>query len=105
VPIDPLTHAPVAAGPAYIERIRQLPSKFTVTLRADPDNRFNHTAVVVLSGGEPVGYLPPELSHHYFDTLKDGRGVECPGRHAPLSAHENTGTDILLDLAGVPCAP
>jgi hypothetical protein len=103
--MNPITHVPVAAGPAYAERIRQLPSKFTVTLRADPGNRFNHTAVVVLSGGEPVGYLPPDLSPHYFETLKGGSGVECPGRHAPLSAHEDTGTDILLDLTGVPWAP
>jgi len=100
-----LARVPVAAGPAYIERIRLLPSKFTVTLHADSNNRFNHAAVVVLSSGEAVGYLPPELSWRYFETLKDGPGVECPGRHAPLSAHENTGTDVLLDLTGVPCAP
>ncbi|HEX6465007.1 MAG TPA: hypothetical protein VFZ98_11150, partial [Vicinamibacterales bacterium] len=60
MPIDPLTHVPVAAGPAYIERIRQLPSKFTATLRADLGNRFNHVAVAVLAAGEVIGYLPPE---------------------------------------------
>jgi hypothetical protein len=101
VPIDPLTHVPVAAGPAYIERIRQLPSRFTATLRADPGNRFNHSAVAVLGAGEVIGYLPPELARPCFERLKDGPGVECPGRHAPLVAHEDTGTEVLLDLTGV----
>jgi hypothetical protein len=105
VSINPVTHAPVAAGPAYLERIQRLPSKFTTVLKAEPDNRFNLAAVAVLAGGDKVGYLPPEISRHYFELLKDGAGVECPGRRAPLWAHENTGTDILLDLTGVPCAP
>ena len=102
--LDPLTHIPVAAAPAFIERVRQLPSKFTVTLRADPANRFNHTAVAVVSSGETIGYLPPELSRRYFETLKDGPGVDVPGRHAPLAAHEDTGVEVLLDLTGAPCA-
>jgi hypothetical protein len=101
VAIDPLTHVPVAAGPAYIERIRQLPSKFTVALRAEPGNRFNHTAVVVLSSGEPIGYLPADLSRRYFEELKDSPGVEVPGRHAPLAAIDDTGVEVLLDLSGV----
>ncbi len=104
VPRIPATRVPVAAGPAYAEAIQRLPSKFTAMLRAEPDNRFNHAAVAVVVSGEKVGYLPPEISRHYFDTLKDAaQPVECPGRRAPLSAHENTGTDILLDLSGVPC--
>jgi hypothetical protein len=99
----PLSHVPVAAGPAYAEAIQRLPSKFTATLRAEPGNRFNHTAVVVAANDAKIGYLPPEISRHYFQALKDGSGVECPGRRAPVSAHENSGTDILLDLTGVPC--
>jgi hypothetical protein len=102
VPTDPLSHVPVAAGAAYIERVRQLPSKFTVTLRAEPGNRFNHMAVAVLSGGDVIGYLPPELSRRYFETLKNGPGVEVPGRHAPLAAIEDTGVEVLLDLTGMP---
>jgi hypothetical protein len=102
VPIDPLTHVPVAAGAAFIERLRQLPSRFTVTLRAEPGSRFNHTAVVVLSGGDVIGYLPPELSRRYFATLKDGPGVEVPGRHASIAMIEDTGVEVLLDLTGVP---
>jgi hypothetical protein len=104
VPINPLAHVPVAAGPAYAEAIQRLPSKFTVLLRAEPDNRFNHTAVVVSASGEKIGYLPPEISRHYFDRLKETPGLECPGRRAPVSAHEDTGTDILLDLTEVPWA-
>lgn len=100
----PLTHIPVAAGPAYAERIQRLPSKFTATLTAEADNRFNLAAVAVTASGEKVGYLPPEISRHYFEALKTA-AVECPGRRAPLSAHDNTGVDILLDLTGVPCAP
>jgi hypothetical protein len=105
VSINPVAHVPVAAGPAYLERIQRLPSKFTVVLQAEPENRFNLTAVAVFAGGDKIGYLPPEISRHYFEPLKGGAGVECPGRHAPLSAQENTGVDILLDLTGVPCAP
>ena len=105
MPIDPVTHVPVAAGPAYVERIQRLHSKFTATLKAEPDNRFNLAAVAVLADGQIIGYLPPEISRHYFDALKTGSGVECPGRRAPLSEHENTGVDVLLDLTGIPCAP
>jgi hypothetical protein len=106
VSIDPITHVPVAAGPAYFERIQRLHSKFTVTLKAEPGNRFNLTAVAVLAEGEKVGYLPPDISRHYFEPLKAlPGGVECPGRRAPLAAHEDTGVDILLDLTGVPCVP
>jgi len=102
---DPITHVPLAAGPAYFEQIQRLPSKFTATLKAEPGNRFNLSAVAVHAGGDKIGYLPPDISRHYFDTLKDGGGAECTGRRAPVSAHENTGTDVLLDLTGVPCEP
>ena len=105
MPTEPLTHVPVAAGPAYAEQIQRLPSKFTATLHAEPDNRFNHAAVAVHASGGKIGYLPPEISRHYFAALKSVPGVECPGRRAPVSAHENTGTDILLDLSNVPCEP
>jgi hypothetical protein len=106
VNLAPIARVPVAAGPAYSERIQRLPSKFSATLKAEPDNRFSLTAVAVLAGGDKIGYLPPELSRHYFESLQNlPGGLECPGRRAPLSAHEDTGTDILLDLTGVPCAP
>ena len=101
---DPITHVPLAAGPAYFEHIQRLPSKFTATLRAEPGNRFNFTAVSVHAAGEKIGYLPPDVSAHYFAPLRDTE-AECQGRRAPVSAHENTGVDVLLDLTGVPCEP
>jgi hypothetical protein len=102
---NPIARVPVAAGPAYAEHIGRLPSSFTATLEAEPDNRFNHEAVVVRAGGEKIGYLPPEISRHYFAALKDRPGVDCPGRRASVAAHEDTGTDLLLDLTGIPCEP
>lgn len=103
----PLTHVPVAAGPAYLDAIRRLPSKFTASIAAEPGNRFNLTAVAVHAGGEKIGYLPADLSRRYFDALRDKPPVECPARHAPLAAHEDTGVDVRLDLSGVVlrCAP
>jgi hypothetical protein len=106
VPTSPVTHTPVAAGPAYADRVQRLHSTFTATLKAEPDNRFNRAAVAVYADGEKVGYLPPEISRHYFEPLAAqpaGAGVDCPGRRASQAAHENTGIDILLDLTGVPC--
>jgi hypothetical protein len=102
---DPVTRVPVVAGPAYFERIERLPSKFVATLKAEPGNRFNPTAVAVIAGGEKIGYLPPEISRHYASALKDGPAPECPGRRARPSARQNTGVDVLLDLTGVPCEP
>jgi hypothetical protein len=100
--MDPNAHVPLVAGPAYIERIQRLPSKFAATLKREPDNRFDLTAVAVYAAGEKIGYLPPELSGHYFGAIA-AEGVECQGRRAPLSARENTGVEVLLDLNGVPC--
>ena len=74
-------------------------------MRAEPDHRFNRAAVAVTVGEDKVGYLPPEISPHYFEPAKQAAGIECSGRRAPVSAHENTGTDILLDLTGVSCEP
>jgi hypothetical protein len=102
--MDPIAHVPLAAGPAYLERIQRLPSKFTATLKREPDNRFNLAAVAVFANGDKIGYLPPDISRHYFAALTDA-GAECQGRRAPQSAHENTGVDVLLDLTGVPCEP
>ena len=73
----PVTHVPVAAGSAYAEQIQRLPSKFTATLKAEPENRFNRQAVAVHASGGKIGYLPPEISRRYFDQLKTGAAVEC----------------------------
>jgi hypothetical protein len=100
-----LASVPVVAGPAFSDSIVRLPSKFTAVLVAEPDNRFNLTAVAVLVNGQKIGYLPPEVSRHYFEPVKSGAAASCPGRRAPHSAHENTGVDALLDLTGIPCEP
>ena len=91
----------MAAGPAYAEHINRLPSKFTATLRPDADNSVNFTAISVWAGGSKVGYLPADLSHAYYSSIKTAGEVECEGRRAPVSAHEDTGVDLLLDLSGV----
>ena len=105
MPTHPVTRVPVAAGPAYAERIQRLHSTFAATLQAEPDNRFNPAAVVVSSDGEKIGYLPPEISRHYFEPLTGTPGVQCPGRRASSSANDNTGVALLLDLTGVRCVP
>lgn len=91
----------MAAGPAYAEQIDRLPSKFTATLKPDPDNRVNFTAIAVWAGGSKVGYLPADLSREYYAAVKSAGEIECQGRRAPVSAHDNTGVDLLLDLSGV----
>ena len=102
MPQSSVRQLPVVAGLAYIERIRRLPSPFTATLTPEPGNRFNHRAVAVLVGGEKVGYLPPELSHYYFDAAANGQTFECPGRLASMSALDDTGVAILLDFSACP---
>lgn len=97
----PLTHVPVVAGAAYIETIQQLPSAFTVTLKAEPDNPVNPQAVAVLASGAKVGYLPPEIARHYCGTLAT-QSADVPGRRASMSVRDDTGVELLLDLTGVP---
>lgn len=98
----PASHVPVAAGPAYAGQIDRLPSKFTATLKPDPDNRVNVTAIAVWAGGSKIGYLPADLSREYYSAVKSAGEVECQGRRAPVSAREDTGVDVLLDMSGVP---
>jgi|SRR3954462_4416400 hypothetical protein len=97
-----LRRLPVVAAPAYIEAIRRLTSPFTARLVSEPDNRFNRAAVAVFVGDEKVGYLPPELSYRYFSAAADAPVRECPGRTAPVSALEDTGVAIVLDLSACP---
>ena len=102
---SPFAHVPVVAGLAYIERIHQLPSRFTATLAAEPDNRFNRFAVAVLAGGNKIGYVPPEISCHYFDPVRRAAApVECPGRRVSATDLRNTGVAVLLDFSALPVA-
>jgi hypothetical protein len=95
---------PVVAGLAYIERVRPLPSSFTVTLLPEPDNRYFQTAVAVMSGGEKIGYLAPEISRRYFAPLVargSAAAVTCPGRRGSHADHETSGVEVLLDFTAL----
>ena len=96
-----LHRIPVVAGLAYIERVRRLPSSFTATLLPEPDNRYFQNAVAVISGGEKIGYLAPEISRRYFEPLVargNANPVTCPGRRATHADHETSGVELLLDF-------
>ncbi len=101
----PTGHVPVVAAPAYLERVRPLPTQFTATLAAEPENRFNPAAIAVLSGGNKIGYLPPEISRHYVDAVKAASApVTCPARRAPDAEYEDTGVMVLLDFTALAIA-
>ena len=94
------------AGPAYIERVRRLPSTHTVTLAAEPDNRYFPHAIAVLSGSEKVGYVAPEIARRYFEPIKgQSNPVPCPARRASPSDHETSGVELLLDFSDLPVQP
>jgi hypothetical protein len=98
-----LQRIPVVAGLAYIERVQRLPPTFTATLMAEPDNRYFRHAIAVQANGEKVGYVAPEVSAGYFDSLKDHTaGVTCPARRGDRSDHETSGVELLLDFTALP---
>lgn len=98
-----LQRIPVVAGLAYIERVQRLPSTFTATLMAEPDNRYFRHAIAVHTNGEKVGYVAPEVSPGYFDSLKDRAApVTCPGRRGDRADHETSGVELLLDFTALP---
>ena len=99
-----LRRIPVVAGVAYIERVRRLPSAFTVTLAPEADNRYFPHAIVVLASGEKVGYVAPEVARRYFDGLERAAPIECPARRASASDHETSGVELLLDFTNLPVA-
>ena len=95
-----LERIPVVAGVAYIERVRRLPSSFTATLVAEPDNRYFRHAIAVMASGEKAGYVAPEIARRYFETVKASPSpVECPARRAMPSDHETSGVELLLDFS------
>jgi hypothetical protein len=101
-----LHRIPVVAGLAYIERVRQLPSTFTATLAAEPDNRYFLCAIAVVANGEKVGYVAPEISADYFDAIKShAEPLTCPGRRADASDHETSGVELLLDFSSLSVNP
>jgi hypothetical protein len=101
-----LNRIPVVAGLASIERVRPLPSAFTATLAAEPDNRYFLRAVAVLANGEKVGYVAPEISADYFEAIKNHAGsLTCPARRGEPSDHETSGVELLLDFSSLPVSP
>lgn len=100
-----LHRIPVVAGPAYIERVRRLPSTLTVMLAAEPDNRYFPHAIAVLSGSEKVGYVAPEIARRYFEPIKASGTVSCPARRASRNDHETSGVELLLDFGALPVEP
>ena len=102
-----LQRIPVVGGLGYIERVRRLPSPFTATLVAEPDNRYLPHAIAVLSDREKVGYVAPEIARRYYASLKsalDAGPVTCPARRATHSDHETSGVELLLDFSGLALA-
>jgi hypothetical protein len=104
---DPLLERiPAVAGLAYIERVRRLPSSFTCTLTAEPDNRYLPSAIAVLAQGEKVGYVAPEIARRYYEPIKASSSpVTCLGRRAAPSDHETSGVELLLDFTNLGVAP
>lgn len=99
-----LHRIPVVAGLAYIERVRRLPPTLMATLVPEPDNRYFQNAIAVVSGGEKVGYLAPEISRRYFEPLVargTGDPVTCPARHGSHADHETSGVELLLDFSAL----
>ena len=96
----------MVGGPAYIERVRRLPSALSVTLAAELDNRYFRHAVAVLAKGEKVGYVAPEVARRYFEPIAaQPAPVACPARRASRSDHETSGVELLLDFSGLPVQP
>jgi hypothetical protein len=100
-----LGRIPVVGGIAYIERVRRLPSSFVATLAIEPDNRYFPHAIAVLTNGEKVGYVAPEIARGYYEPLKHYTGpVTCPARRGTHADHETSGVELLLDFTALPVA-
>jgi HIRAN domain len=93
-----LRRVPVVAGIAYIEHVRRLPSAFTATLRAEPENRYYRQAIAVIAAGEKVGYVAPEIARSYYAIAAAGEAASCPGRRSLHSDHETSGVEVFLDF-------
>lgn len=97
-----LRRIPVVAGIAYLEHVRRLPSAFTATLQAEPENRYFRHAIRVLAAGETVGYVAPEIARSYFDRVRQAaEPLTCPGTRARHSDHETSGVELFLDFTGL----
>jgi HIRAN domain-containing protein len=104
----PIQRIPVVAGIAYVENLRGLPSSFMANLVPEPDNRYFRHAIAVVTGGEKVGYLAPEVAWDYFASIRERIAtapVRCPARRASPSDHATSGVELLLDFSGLDLEP
>jgi hypothetical protein len=100
-----LRRIPVVGGVAYIEHIRRLPSAFTATLHAEPDNRYFQHAIAVVATGHKVGYVAPEIARSFFERVRAAaQPLTCQGRPARHSDHESSGVELLLDFSTLDAA-
>ena len=96
---------PVVAGLAYVEQVRRLPSAFTATLTAEPDNRYFQHAIAVVVDGAKVGYVAPEIAANVYDTVASAEPpLTCPGRRGSTSDHATSGVELLLDFTALSLA-
>lgn len=101
-----LQRIPVVAGLAYIEHVRQLPAAFTVTLAAEPGNRYFRHAIAVTAAGHKVGYVAPEVARRYYDGVKaSASAIECPARRSAAADRDTSGVELLLDFSSLSIAP
>jgi len=106
MPDSILERIPVVAGLGYIERVRRVPSSFTAVLQPEPDNRYFRHALMVVSGGEKVGYVAPEIARGYYEAIRASSvPVTCPCRRATHTDHETSGVELLLDFRGLSVQP
>jgi hypothetical protein len=106
MPDSILERIPVVAGLGYIERVRRVPSSFTAVLEAEPDNRYFRHAIMVLSGGDKVGYVAPEIARGYYEGVRGSVApVTCPCRRATHTDHETSGVELLLDFRELSVQP
>src|SRR5687767_6720064 len=103
---DPLLRRiPVVGGLGFRERVTKLPSSFTATRSAEPDNRYLPYAIAVLADRQKVGYVAPEIARRYYEALRARAAeapVTCAGRRASPSDHETSGVELLLDFTELP---
>ena len=93
-----LRRVPVVAGIAFIEHVRRLPSAFTATLQAEPENRYFRHAIVVIAAGEKVGYVAPEVARSYYERVRAAATLTCQGRRGRHIDHESSGVELFLDF-------
>ena len=95
-----LSRIPVVGGLGYVEHVRSLPTSFTATLVAEPDNRyFGHALAVMVNGGK-AGYVAPEVAVNVFEAIEaSASAVTCPGRRATSTDHDTSGVELLLDFS------